>query len=206
MWVKGKTIKSLSHELAEAKKALQNTIDELEKSYEERQDASEQSQSASEEMQSTNEELETTKEEFQSLNEELTTVNAELQLRIDEFTSTENDLTNLLASVDLGIIFLDLELRIRRFTPKMTKIIRIMNIDVGRHITDIVSNVGDLNIAESVNEVLETLTRKEVEVQDQTGAWFLMRIVPYRTLANKIDGVVISFADISKQKAEQQLG
>lgn len=201
--VKGKTIKGLALELAETKKVLQQTIDELEKSYEEHQEVSEQSQSSSEEMQSTNEELETTKEEFQSLNEELTTVNAELQLRIDEFTSTENDLTNLLASVDLGIIFLDLELRIRRFTPKMTKIIRIINIDVGRHITDIVSNVGDLNIAESVHEVLETLTRKEVEVKDKSGAWFLMRIVPYRTLTNMIDGVVISFADISTQKAEQ---
>ena len=157
-----------------------------------------------EELQSTNEELETSKEELQSVNEELATVNAELQNKVDELSRSNNDMNNLLAGTGIGTIFVDHQLKIMRFTPAVTQLINLIRTDVGRPVGHIVSNlVGYDTLVADVRAVLDTLATKEVEVQTQTGAWFLLRIRPYRTMENVIEGAVISFAEITEVKKAQ---
>jgi two-component system CheB/CheR fusion protein len=163
-------------------------------------------QSVIEEMQSTNEELETSKEELQSLNEELSTVNAELQSKVVELTNANNDMNNLLASTDIGTLFVDLQLRITRFTPNATQVINLIQTDVGRPLTHIAANLtGYDRMVDDVHQVLDTLIPKEVEVQTRSGAWFLMRIRSYRTLDNVIEGAVIAFVDITERKRLESL-
>jgi two-component system CheB/CheR fusion protein len=184
---------TLEQELKTTKEYLQNTIEEL-------QTANEEFQSTNEELQSTNEELETSKEELQSTNEELVTVNSELQHKVDQLTETSNDVNNLLASTDIASIFLDIDLRIKRFTPAMAKIFRLLDGDAGRSIRDITSTIVEYNIYEAAAEVLATLVRKEVEVRNENDQWFTLRILPYRTMDNTIDGVVITLVDITRLK------
>ena len=162
-------------------------------------------QSVNEELQSTNEELETSKEELQSTNEELVTVNAELQKKVEELSDANNDINNLLASTEIGTIFLDINLCIKRFTPAITKLFNLIQTDIGRPIGDITANIQLDDLFERAQEVLDTLVRQEVEVQDKKGNWYSMRIAPYRTLENVIDGVVLTFVDISKLKQIKEL-
>ena len=193
-------LEELEKELQYTKEHLQTVVEEMETSQEELKSANEELQSTNEELQSTNEEMVTSKEELQSLNEELTTLNAELQTKNEELSETGDDLKNLLNSTQVATLFLDNNLKIRRFTPYVTKIISLIPGDIGRPITDIVSDLQYGNLAEDVNEVLKTMVSRETQLQTNGGSWYLMRIVPYRTTENIIDGVVITFSDITDFK------
>ena len=166
---------------------------------EELRSANEEIQSSNEELQSINEELETAKEELQSTNEELMTVNEELQNRNDELSQLNNDLNNLLGSVNIPIIMLGNDLRIRRFTPMAEKVINLIPTDIGRPITDIKPNLKIPDLRQSIARVIETLEIYERDVEDNNGRSYSMRIRPYRTLENKIDGVVIVFLDMDSR-------
>ena len=197
-------IAALKQELRAKEEYLQTTNEELETSNEELKSSNEEMQSVNEELQSTNEELETSKEELQSVNEELATVNAELQKKVADLSRANNDMNNLLAGTGIGTIFVDHQLRIQRFTPAVTQVINLIQTDVGRPVGHIVSNLAGYDrLVEDVQAVLDTLVPKEVEVQTKAGAWYLLRIRPYRTLENVIEGAVITFADITEMKKAQ---
>ncbi len=201
----GARITALRQELRAKEEYLQTANEELETSNEELKSSNEEMQSVNEELQSTNEELETSKEELQSINEELATVNAELQTKVADLSRANNDMNNLLAGTGIGTVFVDHQLRILRFTPTITRIINLIPSDAGRPVGHIVSNLVDYDgLVADAQTVLETLVPKEVEVQTQAGAWYTMRILPYRTLDNVIEGVVITFADISGIKKMQE--
>ncbi len=196
----GKRVQELEQELRYTKETLQATIEELQATNEELKSSNEELQSTNEELQSTNEELETSKEELQSLNEELVTVNSELQAKIDQLSRTENDMRNLLDSTNIGTIFLDNDLRIKRFTPEATKVVNLIPADVGRPISDIVSKLRYENLLRDARDVLDTLSFREVQVQSKDGTWYVMRIMPYRTFDNVIDGVVITVTNIDAMR------
>jgi len=191
----------LERELDRALQEAQTTREEMQSSQEELKSANEELQSTNEELQSTNEELTTSKEEMQSINEELQTVNQELQAKLDELSRTNNDMKNLLDSTDIATLFLDQALRVRRFTSQMAKITRLIPGDVGRPVTDIASDPLYPELAEDVRQVLQTLARVEKQIATRTGHWFAVRILPYRTFENLIDGVVLTFTDITTTKA-----
>jgi two-component system CheB/CheR fusion protein len=151
-------------------------------------------------LQSTNEELTTSKEELQSMNEELHTVNQELQTRLDELAHTNNDMKNLLDSTDIATLFLDNSLCVRRYTSATGKLTRLIPSDVGRPITDIASALLYPELAEDAREVLNSLVKVERQINIPDGSWFAVRILPYRTLENMIDGVVVTFSDITVSK------
>ena len=201
---RGRTVEELAEELQYTKENLQTTIEELETSNEELKSTNEELQSTNEELQSTNEEMETSKEELQSLNEESATVNAELQARIDELAKANDDLKNLLDSTEIAIVFLDGDLCIRRFTPTVTEIIPLAGTDSGRPIKHFASNLVDVNLTDCAEQVLGDLAVRESEVETEDGKFFLMRVRPYRTVANVIDGVVITFQDITERKETQK--
>lgn len=196
----GLLINELERELKSAKENLRSTIEELETSNEELKSTNEEMQSTNEEMQSSNEELETSKEELQSLNEELITVNTELQNKNDELSTINNDMKNLLDSIDIPTIFLDNNLHIKRFTYHATKVVNLITADIGRPINHIATKLKYENLFEDAAEVLRTLIFKEIEVQTKDDLWYQMRILPYRTLSNLIDGVVITFTNINNIK------
>ena len=197
----GKKLEELEHELLQARDEIRTTHEEMQTSQEELKSTNEELQSTNEELQSTNEELTTSKEELQSMNEELQTVNAEQQTKVDEFTRTHNDMKNLLNSTDIATVFLDNELKIRRFTTQAAKIIKLIPGDVGRPVTDLSSSLLYPELPEDSQEVLKTLVFKEKQTASRDGRWFKVRIMPYRTLDNIIDGLVITFADITEAKA-----
>jgi two-component system CheB/CheR fusion protein len=195
----------LEQELRAKEEYLQTTIEEMETSNEELKSSNEEMQSVNEELQSTNEELETSKEELQSVNEELATVNAELQQKVSELSRVNNDMNNLLAGTGVGTVFVDYQLRIRRFTPAATHVINLILTDVGRPVGHIVSNLASYDrLLEDVQAVLDTLIPKEVEVQTRAGDWFLLRIRPYRTLENVIEGAVLTFFEITEMKKARE--
>jgi len=197
---------TLKQELRSKEEYLQTTNEELETSNEELKSSNEEMQSINEELQSTNEELETSKEELQSVNEELSTVNAELQTKVADLSRANNDMNNLLAGTGIATIFVDHQLRILRFTPAATRMINLIQTDVGRPARHIVSNlVGYDNLMADAQAVLDTLAPKEIEVRTTDGRWYTMRILPYRTLDNVIEGAVITFFDISEMKHAQEL-
>jgi two-component system CheB/CheR fusion protein len=179
---------------------LQTTREEMQTAQEELRSSNEEMQSANEELQSTNEELTTSKEEMQSLNEELQTVNSELQVKVDELSRSNNDMKNLLNSTDIATLFLDSDLKVRRFTTQATKIIKLIPGDIGRPITDLASDLLYPELTTDAREVLEKLGFAEKPVNARDGRWFTVRIMPYRTLDDRIDGVVITFADITVAK------
>jgi len=197
-------IASLRQELHAKEEYLQTLNEELETSNEDLKSSNEEMQSINEELQSTNEELETSKEELQSVNEELSTINAELQNKVADLTQANNDMNNLLAGTGIGTIFVDCNLRIVRFTPAATRIINLIQSDMGRPLAHIVYNLKDYaGLMADTRSVLDTLKPKEIEVQTHDGAWHLMRILPYRTLENVIEGAVLTFVDISATKKTQ---
>jgi two-component system CheB/CheR fusion protein len=200
-------IAALELELLSKEEYLQATLEEMETANEELKSTNEELQSTNEEMQSTNEELETSKEELQSVNEELATVNAELQTKVTDLSRANNDMNNLLAGTGVGTLFVDHQLRISRFTPSATQVINLIQADIGRPVAHIVSNlVGHYTLVEDVQSVLDSLMPLESEVQTKGGAWYMMRIRPYRTLENSIEGAVITFVDITeRKKAEDAL-
>jgi two-component system CheB/CheR fusion protein len=196
-------IEALERELAYNKENLQATIEEQQASNEELKSTNEEMQSTNEELQSTNEELETSKEELQSVNEELITVNAELQAKIEQLGGMQNDMKNLLDNISIGTVFLDQHMMIRRFTREATKVYRLVVSDVGRPLADINSNLEVDNLLAEAQTVLETLVPFESELRTHVGTWYLVRIQPYRTLENVIEGIVLTFTDISQRiKAE----
>ncbi|MBM2847765.1 MAG: cheBR [Anaerolineales bacterium] len=197
----------LEQELEHARQEVQGIREEMQTSQEELKSANEELQSTNEELQSTNEELTTSKEELQSMNEELHTLNQELQTRLDELSRTNNDMKNLLDSTDIATLFLDNSLCVRRFTSETSKVTKLIPGDVGRPITDIASALLYPELADDARQALRTLIKVERQIPTPDGNWFAACILPYRTLENMIDGVVITFTDITAYKtleAEQR--
>jgi two-component system CheB/CheR fusion protein len=187
------TVQHLEQRLLSSRQYLQTVIEEL-------RSANEEAQSTNEELQSTNEELQTAKEELQASNEELRTINDEMQSRNADLSRAHNDLTNLLSSMNLPVIMLDNELRIRRFTPISEKILHLIASDVGRPIEDLKLRINVPDIESLVRQVIGTPTVYEREVQDEEGRWYAMRIRPYRTTENRIEGAVLQLVDMDEIK------
>jgi two-component system, chemotaxis family, CheB/CheR fusion protein len=171
---------------------------------EEMQTSNEELQSANEELQSANEELETSKEELQSMNEELNTVNGELQSKVMDLARANNDMNNLLAGTGVGTVFLDAQIRIVRFTPGASQVINLIPADIGRPLAHMVTNLVNYDrLVPDARAVLETLSPLEAEVKTKEGIWYLLRIRPYRTLDNVIEGIVLTFVDITARKRSE---
>ena len=200
-------IAALKAELRAKEKYLQSTDQELESSAEELKSSNEEMQSVNEELQSSNEELETSKEELQSVNEELATVNTELQIKVMDLSRAYNDMNNLLSGTGIGTVFMDHQLRILRFTPAASTIINLIQGDLGRPVAHFVSNLVDYtSLVADVQSVLDTLSVKEVEAKTVAGLTYNLRIHPYRTLDNVIEGAVITFVEITEMvKARNHL-
>jgi two-component system CheB/CheR fusion protein len=194
------TQKELELELQRSYEDLQSTREEMQTSQEELKSTNEELQSTNEELQSTNEELTTSKEEMQSLNEELQTVNIELQSKVSDFLRANDDMKNLLNSTEIATLFLDKELNIRRFTDQVSQIIKLRNTDIGRPFTDLVTDLQYPEIEDHARQVIKTLTSVETAITTRNGRWFNVRIMPYRTLDDHIDGLVITFNDITNAK------
>lgn len=184
----------LMHQLIQARQEHQSTREEMQTSQEELK-------SANEELQSGNEELTTSREELHSINQELQTVNAELQAQLEVLSRTSDDMENLFNSTDVATLFLDQQLNVRRFTPRALNVIKLRPGDIGRPITDLVSELSGDELATDARDVLKTLMFKEKEVSASRGRWFMVRTMPYRTQDNRIDGVIITFSDISVAKS-----
>ena len=193
-------IGALEHELAVAKDDLNATIAELQSTNEEFQSINEELQSTNEELQSSNEELETSREELQSMNEEGFTVNSELSARIEQLSNSQNDLKNLLDSINAGTLFLNYDLVIQRYTPAAKALYRLIPTDLGRALSDITSNIEGEDLAPQIRGVLDTLVPVERQVRTTSGAWYLARIQPYRTLDNVIAGALVTFTDVTALK------
>ena len=194
----------LEQELSGTKEYLSSLIENQEATNEELQSANEEILSSNEELQSTNEELETAKEELQSANEELTTVNDELRNRNAEVTQVNNDLTNLLSSTDIAMLMLDNDLVIRRFTPQAREILGLIPGDVGRPFLNINPSIEIPDLQQMIVQVISNFAAVEREVRDRTGVWYQLRILPYRTLDNRVDGCLMTLVDISKSKQVEE--
>lgn len=190
-------VNQLQYELMATREDLQSTIEELETSNEELKASNEEAMSMNEELQSTNEELETSREELQSLNEELTTINNQLEDKVDELEATNNDLINLLSSTDTATLFLDTDLCIRRFNPATRELLRVIDGDVGRPISDLAPRVNDPSLLDDARKVLAKLQPSEATLRGDDGVTFMRRILPYRTSENAIEGVVVTVTDVS---------
>jgi two-component system CheB/CheR fusion protein len=196
----GDRLRELEDELAATRQYLESVIEEQQATTEELKSANEEVQSSNEELQSTNEELLTAKEELQSTNEELTTVNEEMQSRNTELSHINNDLNNLLSSVNIPIVMVGIDLRIRRFTPQAERVLNLLPTDVGRPIGDFKPKIDIPNLDQILMDVIESLRVREREVQDRDGHWFSMWVRPYRTIDNKIDGAVMVLFDVTERK------
>jgi two-component system CheB/CheR fusion protein len=193
-------VAELEQQLLQARLELRAMREEMQTSREELRSANEELQSTNEELQSTNEELTTSKEEMQSLNEELYTLNAELQAKVDDLSQVNSDMKNLLNSTDIATIFLDNALHIRRFTTPATQLYKLIASDVQRPLSDIVNDLEYPELERDALEVLRTLMFSEKQVAARDGRWFTVRIMPYRTTDNVIDGVVLTFINITEAK------
>jgi two-component system, chemotaxis family, CheB/CheR fusion protein len=199
-------VRQLADELTRVKAQLRSTIEQYETHCEEARAANEELQAMNEELRSAAEELETSKEELQSVNEELTTVNQELKIKIEELGLTNNDFQNLINSTDIAAIFLDRTLRVKLSTPRAADIFNLLPSDIGRKLSDITTRLDAEPLQEEIQQVLDRLTTVEREVQTREERWYLMRILPYRTLDDRIDGVAMTFHDITaRRQAEQRL-
>ena len=207
----GERVSALKQELMHAHDEMQTTREAMQISQEELKSANEELQSLNEELQSTNQELTTSQEEMQSLNEELQTVNVELQAKVDELSSASNDMKNLLNSTEIATVFLDNSLRVRCYTEHATKLIKLIPGDVGRPVTDLACNLIYPELEADSKEVLRSLAPIEKAITTPEGRWFALRVMPYRTMDNRIDGVVITFTDITivtklEAKVREQIG
>ena len=189
----------LEKELSEKRQQVQTVIEEYETSREEMKASNEELQSANEELRSTMEELETSKEELQSVNEELTTLNQENRHKVEELSQLSDDLQNLLAATDIATLFINRDLRIMRYTPKLSELFNIRPADHGRPISDITNRLG-YNLVADAKKVLDKLLTIENEISDERNNFYLTRLMPYRSSEDKIDGVVITFIDITERK------
>jgi two-component system, chemotaxis family, CheB/CheR fusion protein len=190
-------VQHLENELNATRAYLQATIEELETSNEAYKAANEELQSVNEELQSANEELETSREELQSTNEELVTINAEHLQKVNELTKANSDISNLMESTEIASLFLDLDLRVRRFTPAVSRIVNLRPADIGRPVSDITTLMESVDVHALAHQVLDKLERQTLEVRDKSNRWYEMRLMPYRTIDNVIDGVTIAFIDIT---------
>jgi chemotaxis methyl-accepting protein methylase/chemotaxis response regulator CheB/signal transduction histidine kinase len=197
-------VTQLEQEVNTLRSELRADAEEFDTANEELRAANEEVMSMNEELQSANEELEASKEELQSVNEELTTVNSQLNDNLAELTTTNNDLANLLAATEIATVFLDSQLRIKRFTPRATELLNLIPADRGRPISHISQNFDGKELAAESEKTLSSLTPTEREVQTHDGRWHTMRILPYRTLDDRIDGVVITFSDVTRLKRVEQ--
>jgi two-component system CheB/CheR fusion protein len=194
-----------NEELTRLRAELQSAIEELQASHEEHKAAAEETMSVNEELQSSNEELETSKEEMQSLNEELSTVNAQLRAKMDELQKTSGDLRSLLQSTDIAVIFLDSKYRIRRYTPAARNLLELIGSDIGRPLDDLAKKFVDPDLLDDAQTVLDRLVPAEREVRGNDGRWYARRVLPYRTADDHIEGVVITFMDITDRKRAEDL-
>jgi len=185
-------VQQLEYELKSTKEDLQQTIEDL-------RAANEELMSVNEEFQSSNEELETSKEELQSLNEELTTANSQLESKIHELEAANNDLDNLLTSTEIATLFLDVQLRIRRFTPAATRLFSLIPSDVGRPIVDIAQKFSDADLLSDAAAALEQAVAPKTEIQGHDGRWYVRQVLPYRTRDHRTDGVVMTFSDVAAE-------
>ena len=197
-------VKALEQKLESTKEYLRATIEELETSNEELKAANEELQSTAEEMQSTNEELETSREELQSMNEELETVNLELKDKVDQLSNANDDLNNLIGSIDAETIFLDMDLCIKRFSSNVKRVFSLIDTDIGRPISDLASRIDYRDLSKDAAETLRTLVPKEVSRQAEDGVWFSIRILPYRTVENVVDGIVLTCVDVTEIRDASQ--
>jgi two-component system CheB/CheR fusion protein len=193
-------MKELEIDLKRSYEELQSTQEEMKTSQEELKSTNEELQSTNEELQSTNEELTTSKEEMQSMNEELQTINTELQNKVSDYIQANDDMKNLLNSTEIATLFLDKELNIRRFTDTVAKIVKLRSTDTGRPFTDLVNDFQYPEIGVHARQVIKTLISVETDTVTNDGRWFTVRIMPYRTLDDRIDGLVITFIDITVAK------
>ena len=197
---KPSAVQQLADELKVTREELQSTIEQLESSNDQLKASSEEVTAANEELQSGNEELETSKEELQSLNEELNTINTRLQDKVGELESTNNDVLNLLSSTAIATVFLDKELRVKRYTPASTRLMSLIPSDLGRPVADVLRRFADETLLNDARLVLTELTSLSREIQAEDGRWYFRRITPYRTQDDRIEGVVLTFVDVSDIK------
>jgi len=198
-------ISELEQELQNNRESHQTITEELESSNEELKSTNEELQSSNEELQSTNEELESSKEEQQSLNEELQTVNSELQNKVNELSSAQDDLRNILNSTEIATVFVDNEMNVRRFTEEATRLFNIIQTDIGRPFKHITHNLDYEQMDKDVEKVLNQLSKVDRKVKTTEGYWYEMRILPYRTTDNRIDGAVLVFQDINSNEEAWEL-
>lgn len=197
-------MRRLREELQLTQTRLRSTREEFEAANEELRATNEELQSINEEYRSTSEELETSKEELQSINEELQTVNNELKLKLESVSRAHSDLQNLMAATDFGTLFLDTTLRIKRFTPRVTDLFNITLSDEGRSITDFTHQLDYDALAADARQVLDNLVPVEREIRSREGRWFLVRLRPYRTVDDKIDGIVVTFIDVTARRQVEE--
>ncbi len=197
-------VTQLEQELQRTKEQLQATIEQSETANEELKASNEELQAINEELRSTTEELETSKEELQSINEELTTVNYELKNKVEEVSSVNDDLKNLISSTEIATIFLDRALRIKRYTPRALDIFNLIPTDIGRPLSDITQRLNYEWLDEDAAQVFNTLRSVEHQVAGADGRWYITRVVPYRTLDDRIDGAVLAFIDITERKRAEE--
>jgi two-component system, chemotaxis family, CheB/CheR fusion protein len=198
-------VAQLENELQRTKEQLQATIEQYETTSEEMKASNEELQAVNEELRSTAEELETSKEELQSINEELMTVNFELKGKVDEVSQVNDDLKNLISATEIATIFVDRGLRLRRFTPRALDLFNLIPTDIGRSLLDITHRLAYPEIAADAEQVLAKLTSIERELQAEDGRWYIARLLPYRTLDDRIDGAVLNFVEITARKRAEIL-
>jgi two-component system CheB/CheR fusion protein len=197
-------VAQLEQEVKTLRNELRGDAEEFDAATEQLKAANEEVMSMNEELQSANEELEASKEELQSVNEELNIVNSQLTEKLTELTATNDDLANLLGATEIATVFLDSQLRIKRFTPRATELLNLIPADLGRPISHITQNFNGKELAAESEKMLKNLAPTDKEVQTRDGRWHTMRILPYRTLDNRIDGVVITFSDVTRLKQVEQ--
>jgi two-component system CheB/CheR fusion protein len=200
----GELLLQMEAEVRRLQEQLQSTLEEYDSSTEEMKSTNEELQSINEEFRSTTEELETSKEELQSVNEELLTVNHELKEKLEEISRAHSDLENLIASTEVATLFLDRELRIQRFTPGAHAVFNILDTDHGRPIGHLTHNLSYGSLIEDAQNVLRSLTPLAREVEAAQGQWYLLRLRPYKTLDDRIEGVVITFVEITRLKQAER--
>ena len=201
----GELVRQLEDELRSTRETLQVTTEEFETSNEELRASNEELQSMNEETRSTAEELETSREELQSTNEELVTVNQELRNKIEELNQANSDLENLIASTNIGTLFLDGDLRLKRYTPRAAEVFNLISEDVGRPFSHVSHTLRYNALEEDAAEVLETLHAQELELESKDGAFYIVKLLLYRTVDNRIDGVVVTLFDVTAlERAQRQ--